>query len=162
MLIKTCIKCNNTKELNDFYVHSAMKGGRLNKCKECAKQDSLKNRAENKEYYKEYDRKRANDPKRIQKRKEYANSIRGKERVAAGRKNWISRNPEKTTAHNALARAVRDKKVLKPDYCFVCGEKAREIHGHHFDYNKPLEVLWCCADCHIGLHKMLRERGRLE
>jgi len=35
---KNCIRCNNDKELNDFYVHPKMKDGHLNKCKECCKE----------------------------------------------------------------------------------------------------------------------------
>ena len=40
--MKVCIKCNVEKQLSDYYKHTGMKDGRLNKCKECVKAYSLK------------------------------------------------------------------------------------------------------------------------
>ena len=28
-----------------------------------------------------------------------------------------------------------------------------KIQGHHFDYDKPLEVTWVCFECHKQIHK---------
>ena len=35
--MKKCISCGLEKNLDDFYVHSKMKDGRLNKCKDCSR-----------------------------------------------------------------------------------------------------------------------------
>ena len=39
---KVCIECKQDKELSDFYKHSGMSDGHLNKCKECVKRVSKK------------------------------------------------------------------------------------------------------------------------
>jgi hypothetical protein len=39
----------------------------------------------------------------------------------------------------------------------VCGSK--KVHGHHEDYNKPLEVHWLCPKHHKARHKEMREQG---
>lgn len=38
--MKKCIRCNEFKELNEFYVHPKMRDGHLNKCKTCCKEVS--------------------------------------------------------------------------------------------------------------------------
>ena len=41
----------------------------------------------------------------------------------------------------------------RPNTCKLCGSEWVRIHGHHYDYNKPYEVLWVCQPCHIAIHK---------
>jgi len=43
MSTKVCFKCLKEKDLNDFYKHSKMSDGRVNKCKECNKNDVRNN-----------------------------------------------------------------------------------------------------------------------
>jgi len=64
------------------------------------------------------------------------------EQVAAYKRSWIERNPEKRAAHIVVGNAVRDGKLVKQP-CEKCGAADR-VHAHHDDYSKPLDVRWLC------------------
>ena len=62
-------------------------------------------------------------------------------------------------AHRAVENAVRNGTLHKPDCCSACGERksSRELHGHHHDYDKPLDVEWICRTCHLLDHGEAQE-----
>lgn len=62
---KICFKCGAEKPLTDFYKHSKMPDGHVNKCKECNKKDVRENRKIKADYYREYDRDRVTANLRI-------------------------------------------------------------------------------------------------
>lgn len=64
------------------------------------------------------------------------------------------RHPEKAAARRAVARAVRSGFLVKPVKCENCGVAADglDLHGHHEDYSKPLDVVWLCRGCHQERH----------
>jgi len=133
-----------------------MVDGYLNKCKECAKSDARKNRSENIEYYKEYDAWRfQNDPRVKERHKRYGKTIAYKESMAKSTKKWVRNNPEKRAAHIILGNAVKYGKVIKPSNCEKCGSqvKSKNLHAHHHDYTKPIDVNWLCVQCHVNEHK---------
>lgn len=136
--MKKCFKCGAEKELDEFYKHSRMADGHLNKCKECAKNDVAKHREENIDKIREYDRKRGGTKKRIEKNTMLTRIYR-------------ERFPLKHKAHIKLRHAVLNGLVQKPTECSICGLKTR-IEGHHDDYDKPLDVVWCCSVCHKKMH----------
>ena len=136
MTTKKCFKCLVEWPIHYFYAHSGMKDGYLNKCKNCTKKDSRKNRSINLEYYRQYDRDRfQNNPERRKITYAIASEYRKK-------------YPERYKAHNAVNNAVRDGRLIKKPCC-VCG--SLKSHGHHEDYSKPLEVVWVCAAHHREL-----------
>ena len=53
-----------------------------------------------------------------------------------------------TTTNNA----VRAGKLTRPYTCSIC-LKEKDIEAHHEDYSKPLEIIWCCKDCHVELDR---------
>jgi len=71
---KKCFKCEVDKPLSEFYKHKMMADGHLNKCKDCARSDVRQNRDKNLDYYREYDKQRANNPNRVLSRLQYTES----------------------------------------------------------------------------------------
>ena len=111
------------------------------------------NREEKAEYYKKYDAERyQNDPRVKARHKRYFKTDAGKASMLKARKRWEEKAPEKKAANIILNNAVRDGRIEKPGSCSICGVSGR-IHGHHEDYTKPLDVIWCCAHCHRQFHK---------
>jgi len=131
--MKECFKCKKVYPLSEFYKHKQMADGHLNKCKECAKTDSTLNRGDNLERVRAYDRARG--------------SRQSKEQVKAYRDKY----PNKYKAHNIVNNAVRDGKLF-PLPCETCFN-THNLHAHHDDYAKPLNVRWLCAKHHSQWHR---------
>lgn len=130
--MKQCFKCGVLKPLRDFYKHPAMADGHLNKCKECACEDTRQNRSLRIEQYRAYDRRRGNRQGR-----KYS-------------KEYQRRYPRKYKAQTMVNNALRDGRLRKLP-CEVCGATKR-IHGHHDDYAYPLNIRWLCAAHHKQWH----------
>jgi hypothetical protein len=130
-----------------------MADGHLNKCKECTKKDTKDNTEKNHNYYLEYDRQRANAPHRAQARLEYAQTEEGKKAHRKARDKWTEDNVIKRAASTIVGNAIKSGKIIKPLNCEVCNEKPSRLHGHHNDYNYPMNVRWLCSKCHTAWHK---------
>lgn len=133
---KKCFKCCHVKPLSEFYRHSEMKDGTINKCKECAKRDGRVNRVHRVDYYLRYDRARFQCADR---------------RVAhaASCKRQKDASPEKSAARYAVSNAVRAGRIKKLP-CELCG--SLKVEAHHTDYSKPLDVQWLCFRHHREKH----------
>jgi rubrerythrin len=64
------------------------------------------------------------------------------------------RNKEKFAAYRKFKRAIKLGVLLRPDRCQKCGEQTRIDAHHHNGYDKPLDVLWLCRQCHVDAHKI--------
>ena len=137
---KECFKCKTNKPLEEFYKHSKMADGHLNKCKGCTKNDSTTNRNKNLEKVRAYDRARGKIPERI------------KAGVEINRA-WRAEDSRRALAHSQVARAIRNGALVRQS-CVRCGEE--KSLAHHEDYDKPLEVMWLCQPCHKKRHKELK------
>ena len=57
---------------------------------------------------------------------------------------------KRTTIQARIRNLVRKGKIEKGP-CVICGSTIN-VHGHHCDYNKPLDVMWLCATHHMRWH----------
>ena len=125
--MKTCFKCGEIKPLDEFYRHPETTDGRLGKCKQCTRSDVTANRRQS-DRARRYDRERAKTPERIQHATETT-------------RRWRREHPDRAKAHVIVAEAIRSGALTKKP-CRVCGDS--NVHAHHEDYAKPLEVDWLC------------------
>jgi hypothetical protein len=60
------------------------------------------------------------------------------------------RYPARKHARDAVYRALKTGRLLKPERCEDCGTYTNDLQGHHesYDQNKWLEVNWLCRKCH--------------
>lgn len=162
---KKCFKCGIVKPLSEFYKHPQMPDGHLNKCKECTKKDNAKNRKDKIKYYQEYDRKRANQPKRVKARKEYAEKCKLdenlKERNRQYKNKYRKTHKKEIRARDKLQYNLDSNKIEKPTRCQICGKETK-LQAHHHDYNKPLDVIWVCDRCHKDIHIKLNKEKKKE
>jgi hypothetical protein len=149
--MKKCFKCNEVKELSEFYPHKKMADGHLNKCKECTKKDSeenLKRKLQDPHWQiKERERQRIKEARRrdLGLTKKYAR----KQLPALVRKEKYSE----------YENAIRDGRI-KQEPCAVCGKE--KTQGHHEDYSKPLDIVWLCTRHHADRHIHLRNAKTLK
>jgi hypothetical protein len=136
-VMKECFKCKTVKPLTEFYKHSGMADGHVNKCKECTKNDVSKHRLKNLEKIRAYDRARGKEPERIKAATEITRA-------------WREEDGRRNRAHGAVARAIRNGGLVRQP-CIRCG--AEKSVAHHENYDKPLEVVWLCQPCHVQHHK---------
>ena len=136
MLTKVCRVCCIEKPLQEFYSHILSSDGYTGSCRVCVRARVARNRIKNIDTIREYDRERNGLPHR----KEAA-----KLRLKTLRRN----HPEKDRARNMVAKALASGKLVRKP-CAVCELKRTE--AHHFDYSKPLEVIWLCAVHHSAIH----------
>jgi hypothetical protein len=156
---KICFKCLAEKDISCFYRHPRMGDGYLNKCIDCAKKDTLSNRSKNKDYYYIYDRLRANNPDRVERRIEYRKSVKGKEILANGKRRWALKNKDKISAQIKARQAIT-RGDLVVGCCEICGCR-ENIEAHHEDYHKPLDVRWLCIKHHAERHVEIRSLSRV-
>ena len=136
--IKTCRWCGETYPLKEgFYKHPMMRDGHLNKCKECQKQNSTEARMRDLDGKRAYDRERAKLPHRKASMVRTTKLLREKEPLMAG-------------AQRAVAREIKAGRLIRCP-CSRCG-RTTNVHAHHDDYSKPLDVTWLCPPCHAVRH----------
>ncbi|KKL66148.1 hypothetical protein LCGC14_2147870 [marine sediment metagenome] len=143
MKTKVCRKCKVEKPAEEFYAKKERKDGLQYSCKICQKNYLRTWLHNNRDYMLGYRRKYNK-----------ANRKKLNEQI----ENWRLKHPERSKAKNTLKVAVINGKIKKPTICSVCleSQESKQLHGHHDDYSKPLDVEWLCSPCHGAKHITLR------
>lgn len=124
-VIRTCSSCKEDKPIREFARNRAAQLGREYWCYPCKRQ---KHKLQQRKHYKE----------NINKERERS---RLKAKTLTGQSRQIFRN------------ALAGGKVKRFNCCADCKTNNGVMHGHHEDYNKPLDVIWLCSFCHGKRHR---------
>lgn len=142
MKTKLCTKCDETKELKEFYRNKRSSDGLQINCKLCTK------------IYQEANKKRISEYQKIYQ-KFYRLTDKGKTVMRKKDKQYRAKHPERYIANVAVGNAIRDDKLFCQP-CEIC-DSEHKIQAHHEDYSKPLEVNWLCKKHHDKLHEDLKQ-----
>lgn len=149
--MKKCGICKTNQDDSNFHKRKASIDGLSAKCRGCQKA---------------YDKARASHPHRVKARAEYAQTEAGLASHRKASRKWQSRNkgqsyeitkayrknnPNKYRAHRKIAYAIKIGDLVRMP-CETCGA-TENIHGHHDDYSRPLNVRWLCSKHHNEWHK---------
>ena len=147
MSFKVCNKCGIRKPATTDFLYKRVKSSNAFRafCKVCAIVDYAK--PENKAAKKEYNAKPKSKAIKKEYNQAYLLSLQGK----AVRKVSALKNHGKIISRTTLNNAIRTGKIVKPVFCSLCRQE-KPLEGHHYDYNKPLDVTWLCIQCHKELH----------
>ena len=149
--MKTCTKCGTEKHEYEFRFRK--RPARRNQCRECEREKRLKYNStpEVKILLRRSRTKYRNTENGANKLRErnirYRQSGMMKKAIEKYRKN----NPEKIIANARVRTAIKCRHLVRPKSCSVCKTSCKP-EAHHFDYSKPLEVVWVCKACHTEFH----------
>lgn len=170
--VKMCHGCNKELPIEKFSKNNYRKDGLQTRCKSCIRKYQekwildnsehhkkliKKNYEENKEKYliKQNEYKSKNKDKIKEMFKRYYSSEIGREQRLKHYKIYKKRNPEKTRARWLVRTYLKRGKIVKKPCC-NCGSESN-IHAHHNDYSKPLDISWYCRSCHSELHRRINK-----
>lgn len=126
---KQCFKCGKVLPITEFYRHSQMGDGHLNKCKECTKKDA----------YKRYSRK-SKDESWLELER-----ARGREKY----KRLKYKDKFKRT-RSICSEESRISRMLRARGYDTIGKEA-----HHWNYNIPYSVFLLSRRAHKCIHKYI-------
>lgn len=141
-----CTTCKEVKPEEEFYKHKKGKYGREKYCKPCRLKYARKYREENRDKAYAAQRRWGKKNKKRLRELDVKSKAKHHDRVSA-----------RTHMNNAIYHGI----VIRGDKCEDCGSTLN-IQCHHFDYSKPLEVVWLCRKCHVLLHKNINRRLKEE
>lgn len=144
METKICCECGQELPVDQFNWRNKKAGERQSRCRKCFSEYNRKRYASNREKFKA-------DVKRYKEQ--------NAEKVLETRIKTCLKNPNHRNAYKVVEAAIKAGAIKKPDRCQICGKiPTKRIEAHHDDYEKPLDVVWCCTLCHDRLDQDRRRR----
>lgn len=165
-MIHRCRKCGCEKVVAEFPKNKSLKRGFATQCKSCKNENSRRYYENDIDNQRNIKREAGRERRKVhvttdsereyiyQYMIKYKNTEKFKENRKKAARKYLDENREKTRAHSKVKRAVKSGVIVKGP-CSVCGS-IENIHGHHEDYNKPLDVIWLCMKHHKELHRKVR------
>lgn len=159
---KKCIKCDETKELSEFYKLKASVDEVGSYCKVCTKKINASNYKRNSKYWADYAKKNMDKILEYQRGYYALNSERvdrrakryyekNKDKIRDTTNAWKLANPEADRAHTIYRNAVRKGEITPLLKCELTGESGK-IDFHHEDYSDPLKGLFLSRRTHKRYH----------
>ena len=134
---KRCSKCREIRPTSGFYRDKKASDGLKSWCKACfVRQSIARKRAHPEKVAEEYRQWASRNPKAVERKHNV----------------YRKRHPSRERIRHTVRNAVRDGRLEKPKRCQDCG-RAAQLHGHHRDLLKALEVEWLCSSCHGKRHR---------
>lgn len=152
---------SDLKEKKRQYVREYYKANRERILSESRERYSSKpseeKKTNNQKYYEQ------NKEKICKRSREHSQSLSEEQKKAnvERTKRWRQKNRSKSAAWSAVGNALLRGDMVKPNQCEHCCKNGCRLHAHHEDYEKPLEVVWLCHECHMSLHRSRRNTTNL-
>ena len=84
--------------------------------------------------------------------RKYRDSEKGKATMRRAFHKARKADPRKHAARVLVNTAVARGKLVKPDICQLNEGCSGRLEAHHYDYSRPLEVVWVCRKHHGDIH----------
>lgn len=147
--MKRCTRCGQVRPLGEFAPDKRRRDGKQSHCRPCQRVYGAQYRPLHRDRMRTYSKAyyRAN-PERWQYDASAVNLAQKRQYTQAWRQSHPGWVQLLNRANNAVRRALKTGRLVRPQTCQHCGATGRKIAGAHHDYTRPLEVTWLCYPCH--------------